>query len=122
MNKALFLILVVSLITQYHFELSEGECEEKDANSVSECEKLNPGDYHKCCLYEWNYEKADEDGFKSYKFCSTITKEDYDNIKDYVKKAEKEEEDALGFGADFSIDCGSNYIMISLMSLILLLL
>ena len=43
----------------------------------------------------------------------------YDNIKDYIKK---EEEDTDEGSIDLSIDCYSNYITISLISLLILLL
>ena len=49
--------------------------------------------------------------------CITVTKAQYDDIDDAIETIEKEE------GADIdTLDCGSNYIIISLLSLILLFL
>jgi len=55
------------------------------------------------------------------KYCLPLTKDEYDKIDDFVDAAEK----GVGEGSeidDYSIDCASNYIMISLLSLILLFL
>ena len=63
-----------------------------------------------------------ENGKKqTYKACTPLTKHEYDEIKDTIKAYEKDVEEGIT-DVDVSIDCGSNYIMISLISLILLFL
>ena len=67
-------------------------------------------------------DKEFESGSKEIKSCIPVTQTDYDKIKDYIKDYEKEAKDELGFEVDISIDCASNYVMISLLSLIILFL
>ena len=55
------------------------------------------------------------------KLCNSITKEQYDNIKDYIKEKIKENGKGGAKCRKFSIDCNSNYLVFSLLSLILLL-
>ena len=114
MKKALYLFTLMLLINIY----SSNECKNDNAKGSGDCEKLDPdeGDY-KCCYYEYDYEVGGEKG--TAKGCESISKENYDNIKDYIKK---EEEDTDVGSIDLSIDCYSNYITISLISLLILLL
>ena len=130
MKKALFLILISLLIAQYKSVIddiddlmanSDSECAKKDpASGVSDCENLKAGeDSNKCCYIEWKYKEDGEQ--KTDRYCIAITKENYDDIGDItnsIEDASKEDntEDEL------FIDSSSNYIILSIFFLILLLL
>ena len=58
--------------------------------------------------------KVDGDNFEG---CISVTKAQYDDIDDAIEAYEKDEKADID-----SLDCGSNYIIISLLSLILLFL
>ena len=53
----------------------------------------------------------------SYSFCVPITDEQYKSIEDAIDTYKK----AISGVGDFSFDCNSNYIALSLLSLLLLL-
>ena len=121
MKKALFLLLAV-LLVQY-------KCDDKTcggfASGVGDCENLkfdeeDEEEYYKCCFieneYKYNGQKTTE------KYCNPVTKDFYDDIKDRIKDYEKAQKEEGYSDIDVSIDCDSNYIMISLLSLILLFL
>ena len=122
MNKALYLLLVLLLLSKFNCQAEdekpdEGECDE---DLSSGCENLKVGKgYYKCCLFEIEYDQ-EIDGEKESKFCQPITQTDYDDIKDSIKKQEDFFKNSNGFGVDISIDCASNYVLISLLSLIIL--
>ena len=123
MKKALFLLMAVLLISKFQCDDEEGDgdigdCDVEEATGVDQCEKLSAGDAYKCCLWEGKY--IDEDGKNSFKGCHPVIKEQYDEIDDFIDQLEKGDDE--GKYDDLSIDCNSNYIMISLLSLILLLL
>ena len=71
---------------------------------------INEGGY-RCCFVK---AKSDDGNFEG---CITVTKAQYDDIDDAIKDYEKNAEADID-----SLDCGSNYIIISLLSLILLFL
>ena len=130
MNKAFSLILIALLIAQYIGAIDsiddlvadpDSECEKKrTANGVSDCEKLKAGaDTNKCCFIEAESEKDGQKG--TYKSCISITKDSYDKIADIIDDMEDAYEKA-GVEGDISIDCSSNYIILSLISLTILLL
>lgn len=108
--KALNLVLIALLFSQYICDADDSTeyCgdEENDPQKAEDCNnrKIDPkfedGKY--CCFVKYN------DGTE----CEVFYQEKYDNVKDIVKY----DEEVL------SIECGSNYIMISLLSLILLFL
>ncbi len=104
------IILFASLIL---YILSD-ECNSKEsASSKKDCKDLKTDSY-KCCFLK----AKDKDGEGSS--CMSVTKEEYDNIKDYIKKMEE-----LGKSEDLKIkklDCKSIYLELSVLSFILLLL
>ena len=126
MKKALYLLLALLLLSKFNCQseeeedYDEGECNSKISSG---CENLKVGKgYYKCCLFEAEGDKEFESGSKEIKNCMPITQTDYDKIKDYIKDYEKEAKEELNFEVDISIDCASNYVMISLLSLIILFL
>ena len=111
MKNTLFLTFAILLVLQFNFVTND--CE-GSASKVEDCQSktLGTGQY-KCCLYEVEYDGGSGSG------CVGVTKEEYDNIDDYIDKAEENSEYA---DPDIDIDCSSNYLLISLLSLILLFL
>ena len=89
------------------------EYKEKQAEDCNNRE-LDSGEYYRCCFIE-----AEMKGVES-KTCLPLSKEEYDDIGDYIDKSEKAAKDMGVDVEDYSIDCGSNYIVISILSLILL--
>ena len=108
--KTLYVLLVLTLIAQC---LSTKCGDVTQPSKAEDCNnsELDSGEY-RCCFIEYELK-----GFGEMKACGAVTKEQYDDIDDYIDK----NEDLLGDTVeDFSIDCGSNYIVISILSLILL--
>ena len=116
--KALYTLLIILLITQYNSEKCDGTVR---ATSVSECQSLTlvTGDY-KCCLFEAEYEDPSGKDI-TIKTCDGVTKSEYDDIDKMIDFYEGSLE-AFGYDVDdIDIDCGSKYLVISLISLALLL-
>jgi len=90
------------------------ECGDKDpASSTKECINLKTNEY-KCCFLKIK----SNDGEESY--CTSVSKSNYDNIKDYIKNME---EKGKSDNVDIKkLDCKSIYLEISVLSFILLLL
>ena len=111
MKNTLFLAFV--LLTAFQFNFAANDCD-GSANSVEECQSKTLGDgEYKCCLYEAEWDGGSDSG------CESVTKEQYDDIDDFIDKLE---DSAEVEDYDLSIDCSSNYLLISLLSLILLFL
>ena len=118
MKKALFLLIAVLLLAKFNCDEEEEYCgdEEYEPKNVDDCQKLKlPNDeegenYKHCCFLEAKFK-----GVKG-KSCIPLTQKQYDDIDDFIDKGED-----AGY-SDVSLDCGSNYIMVSLLSLILLFL
>ena len=109
--KTLYVLLVLTLIAQCLStkcgDLTQQPSKAEDCNNRD----LESGEY-RCCFIE-----ADVKGIGETKYCGAVTKEQYDDIDDFIDKVEKAGKDTV---EDYSIDCGSNYIVISILSLILL--
>jgi len=105
-NIILFTSLILCILTD--------ECNEKDsASSKKDCKDLKTDGY-KCCYYKVKINSGDETG------CTSVTKTQYDNIKDYIKEWEDEMKNE-----DLKvkkIDCKSIYLELSVLGFILLLL
>lgn len=109
--KTLYVLLVLTLIAQCLstkcVDFTQQPSKAEDCNN----RELDSG-YYRCCFMEVETKKSGKT-----KYCGPVTKEQYDDIDDYIDKAEDNAEVTV---EDFSIDCGSNYIVISILSLILL--
>ena len=108
--KTLYALLIVLLFAQIICDVDE--CEDAEKKNADECNKINPGEgFYRCCFIKGKFDGDHWEG------CTSITKAQYDDIDDAIEAYEKVS------GADIdSLDCGSNYIIISLLSLILLFL
>ena len=122
--KVFAALLIVLLVSQYYCEKTCSSF--VSANSYDDCKdlKLSSNGY-RCCYLEYTYDYLGEK--VTTKRCDDISKYYYDNIDDYEDTIEVIV-DALG-GDNVNvktIDCGSkrtndsNYLVISLFSLILL--
>ena len=126
MKKSLFLLLVIFLISQCYCQdgfdfLDYGDCYKEDVSKVKDCEGLSVGSsYYKCCLLESEGKINGEK--KKEKVCEPVTEDNYKNIKDFIKTRKKLAEGLGAKDVKLSIDCRSNYIFISIVSLISLLL
>ena len=111
MKNTLFLTFAILLVLQFNFVTNA--CN-GDASKVEDCQSktLGTGEY-KCCFWEGEWDGGSGSG------CVGVTKEEYDDIDDYIDKLEEAGDEA---DLDIDIDCGSNYLLISLLSLILLFL
>ena len=117
MKKALYLLLVALLISEYGGQTTEKVCGGV-ANSQSDCEKLKLGEgYYRCCFVE--QEGKVQGQSIDYKGCVPVTKEIYDKIDDYIDEQEDNAEAGVEID-EYSIDCGSNYLVVSLLIIILL--
>lgn len=102
MSKAFFLLLITFLISQYDGRIcSDITAAPTKASDCNDREK-ETGTY-RCCYFEAS----------GYKMCLPFNKEQYDAIADAIDQYKNQ-----GY-KDISIDCGANYIMLSLISLIL---
>ena len=114
--KALYSLLIVLLISEcFSVPCYDGDSEVNDPSikEASDChnrELVPEGLFYRCCYAEGTYKK------KTAKICVPVDKETYDDIENYVKEQKNKGYDS------FSIDCGSSYIVISLLSIILLFL
>ena len=107
--KTLYVLLVLTLIAQCLSTKCVGAPQPSKAEDCNNRE-LDSG-YYRCCFVEFEMKGIETKG------CTPLTKEQYDDIDDYIDKAKDDAEVTV---EDFSIDCGSNYIVISILSLILL--
>lgn len=102
MSKAFFLLLITFLISQYDGRIcSDITAAPTKASDCNDREK-EAGTY-RCCYFEAS----------GLKMCVPFNKEQYDAIADAIDQYKNQ-----GY-KDISIDCGANYIMLSLISLIL---
>ena len=85
------------------------DCEKRTTD-----EELSSSGAYKCCLF---YYYLDTYNLKSAVYtCDLITKDQYDHIKDTIKKLEKEKDIE-----DVEIDCKASYFKISIILLLSLL-
>ena len=123
MKKTLFLILVILLLSKFYCQddYTESECEKKEgAKKKKDCNGLGVSkNAYKCCYVK--IEGSLEGKSLDYEGCSEIDKESYDKIKDLIEEREKDIKDKGGKYDIKKYDCNSNYLLISIMSLILLL-
>lgn len=104
------IILFVSIILAIYSD----DCDfGTKADSKKDCDKLDKiTGYPYCCFIKGK----DQNGNSDAKICAPLTKNEYDNIKDYKKTLENA-------GAEIKkIDCKSIYLELSIFSFIFLLL
>lgn len=116
--KVQYLILFALLLSLYNCE----DCSSIEPEKASNCHDNKKDGYH--CCYLTVKIKNTKTGTNGESFsCTLVSDEYYNKIEEYVKDSKKAIEDAQkNTEATIKIDCGSNYIIYSLLSLILLFL
>ena len=120
MKKALFLLLAALLISQYSCDDEEdsGCLKVGGVSGKKDCNNRKDKYAYRCC-YVKSKGKNPDGKKETAEGCMPIDETNYNRIKDYIKDLEKESK-----SSDLDIqkfDCNSNYLLISIMSLILLL-
>jgi hypothetical protein len=103
------IIFFASLIL---YILSSDCSNKKNAESSKDCQDLETSDSDGHCCFA----KGKDKNSSQVSMCISVTKNDYDNIKEYKKSLEGQ-----GYVVD-KLDCKSIYLELSLLSFILLLL
>ena len=109
--KTILLLALISL------SFCEKFCDDvEDISGIKDCEnlKINETNGYRCCFFNSKYEEYGKK--EEYKGCGSVTKEQYENITDYIKALK--EEDELDY---LDIDCHSNYIKIAFLALLFIL-
>ena len=110
--KTLYALLIILLFAQICDADDAVRCGGTKKKNADECNKINPAEgFYRCCFIKLKSEEGSWEG------CTPVTKAQYDDIDDAIEEYEKNAEADVD-----SLDCGSNYIIISLLSLILLFL
>ena len=114
--KAYFFVILLGALAMYSCDVCSGT-----ASSVSDCEKKDiPTGVYRCCFVDFKVTAMG--ATTETKGCAPITKDQYDNIEKYMEDAKKQME-AFGAKIDkYDVDCNSNYIIISMLALLLLFL
>ena len=111
-------LLIVLFVSHYYCEKTCSSF--VSANSYNDCKDLKlTSNAYRCCYLEYTYDLLGEK--HTSKSCDAISKYDYENIDDYKDTIEVIVDALGGDNVDVkTIDCDSNYLVISLFSLILL--
>ena len=113
--KALHLLLILLLVSVYKSD----ECSSAKPTKASDCYNLPVyEDYHKCCFYKRIFFIQGQKTNLTY--CHHTTKEEYDNLRNIVKSHKDYIKANGGILNDFTWDCSSNYLYLSLFSLVIL--
>ena len=108
MKSFTFIIFLVILMSQYE---CINECG-GDGSSKKDCNSRNlKENEYRCCYYYYEF------AGKKNQECIALSRFEYDNFDTYIKTYETIKEKA----DDFSFDCNSDYVIISMFSLLLLL-
>ena len=113
--KNLYLLIFILLISKSYTTWCSAL---STASSINDCKGLELDEgYSYCCYIVEEFEYLGQD----YKLhhCGQLTQGQYDDIDDYLDEAEDlAEKNGLDYD-ELSVDCSSNHIMITLISLIL---
>ena len=104
------IILLILFISFIHCG-SLSECERSEGRSAKECKGLEVGDGYKYCCY-LEYELLSD----TYKICQSLTEAEYNDIN------KTKTVDETIYGKVNKLDCNSNFLKISLLSLLLIIL
>jgi len=115
--KALYALLIILLLSINKTE----KCQGSEPTQASSCHSRDKtGNEFRCCYVNQKYYLMGT--LEKGKFCQAVTKSEFDNINDLVKSLKAGVEKMGGIFEIFEIDCSSNYLYISLLSLIIFLL
>ena len=115
--KALYLILFALLLSLYTCE----ECYKIEPEKAANCNDNKVDDGYCCYVSSKTKHKKNGSVHEDYS-CVALTKEQYNKINEMIDNGKKAAEQGDWEVSSYKIDCGSNYIIYSLLSLILLFL
>ena len=116
--KVLYALLIALLISIYKAE----KCKGSKPNQPSDChnrEKSIENQYKCCYVYQKYFLMGTLEKTKS---CNPVTENEFNNVKDLIKTMKEGIEKMGGIFETLDFDCSSNYLYISLLSLIVFLL
>ena len=113
--KALFTLLLILLISQYNSESCNSQTK---PNKVEDCTErdLDVDDDYKCCKMNYLFTNGTD---RTY--CQPLIKDEYEKIIEYLQNDVKKK-GGNEVVVNATINCSSNYVMVSILSLILLFL
>ena len=114
--KAYFFVILLGALAMYNCEECEGT-----GSSLKDCKQRDiPEGAYLCCFAEFKITVMGmtQEGQQ----CGSLTKEQYDNLDRYMEDTRRQIESLGGKIDKYEIDCNSNYIIISMLSLLLLFL
>ena len=105
-------IILISLFMSLLFIGTSKICDSVTPIEKKDCLYADiPTGYYRCCYIEYKTEST-------YKECTSVTKNEFDNIKDLIKGLEKISK-ASGIKMDVKkLNCRSSYISLSFLSLL----
>ena len=117
--KALNSLLVIILISLCKSP-GESDCQKTVPTKANDCYNLNvEANKYKCCYFRKKY--TENGKLHNDILCSGVTEEEYNNMANKVKSEMDFIKSKGGIVETFIEDCSSNYLYISLLSLIILL-
>ena len=116
--KALTSLLIMILLALYKAE----NCKDSTPNEPSDCHNRGKSieDQYRCCYVYQKYTLMGN--YIDTKSCAPLTKTEFENIKEVIKSLKEGIEKMGGKFDTFDIKCSSNYLYISLLSLMIFLL
>ena len=116
--NVLYALLIIFLVSIYKSENCDSEVKPKQA---SDCHNRDKGkDDYKCCYVVEKYTLMGK--LTDRITCSSLDEDEYNNIKQIIKSMKQGVEKMGGKFETYDIDCSSNYLFISLLLLMILLL
>jgi hypothetical protein len=116
--KVLYALLIILLVSIYKAE----KCKGSEPNQAIDChyrEKSVENQYKCCYIYQKYFLLGTLEISKS---CTPVTLDEFNNIKDLIKTLKEGIEKMGGIFDTLVFDCSSNYLYISLLSLMIILL
>ena len=114
MKTFLFALIAILVVSQYRCKACSG-----DASSAAYCKNLDLGGYYRCCFEEKSYYLG------KVKFqeneCQALTRIQYISINAYISGLESQYEEMGATSIKVRVDCSSQNLVLSLISLLLLL-
>ena len=119
--KYLSLLIVLLLISFMNSQTDDKNyCDEKEVTDSSKCKDLTlPPGFSNCCFY--HVEGSENGGeTETFKACIPLNKTQYENINDYIKELEEGAEEGISLDVK-TLDCFANYLQISIITLLILI-
>ena len=117
--KALYVLLVILLLSQYKAEKCDSDTLPTQPIDCHNREKSSQNE-HKCCYVYQKYFLIGT--LRREKLCNPVTKNEFDNIENVINSLKGGIEKLGGIIDTIDVNCSSNYLYISLLSLMIFLL